>query len=56
MLIVGGRIAARIDSHGGALYARTTDQRTATFHFALQAGVCSLTFPRPPRSQGSLLV
>ncbi len=37
-LIVGGRVAARIDAHSGVLYARHSDTRTNTFQTALRAG------------------
>jgi len=37
-LIVSNQIAARIDSDAGALYSHHTDQRAATYHFALKAG------------------
>jgi COP9 signalosome complex subunit 1 len=37
-LIMEGSISARIDSHGKVLYARTIDQRSATFDKALQMG------------------
>jgi len=37
-LITEGEISARIDSHNKLLYARTADQRSATFEKVLQMG------------------
>lgn len=37
-LIADGKINARIDSHGGVLYARRSDKRASTFAGALKAG------------------
>jgi len=37
-LIMDGSIQARIDSHNKRLYARTTDQRSATFEKTIQMG------------------
>jgi len=37
-LIEEGTISARIDSHNKRLYARQTDQRTATFDKSLKMG------------------
>ena len=54
-LIIGGQIAARIDSANHLLYARHADQRSHTYASAIATGEAYLRETRSLLLRGSLL-